>query len=533
MADVITWRQMAGPNFSGTAAAMDAAGDRIKQGTDLFTQVAADQSKVFQQQKAKVKADNTARALSQIGAIRDLGELDSAAPNFTFDSLTGSYGPDNIDAGTVAQAAINQRGVIQKNQLNDIQFYEAKLVAEEAPLVGEAKEAMAAAIASGDKAKMAEIEAFYTPKLRDASFLGQARQEFDEQQFNRNLQQSQEDRAVTTTNQQTTLFDQEQERINANKEAFGLVQAVVTGKMNTADVAARIKTVDGLNTFSKALTQTEMFSGLPKDTQMKLDIDINDRNLAVTAKNEEAKSLLENIKQRFPQEDPSVMAFKSSIGGERQKIINQLGTGTAVLANKVRELGIQGADWGLEVSEKEASEVDTYVRNTLKEKGIDLNEVDPMVMEAALSNLQKNSEGKLDESALDVSIDNVKQYMDAQENYKNNTKQYKALEKDIVLKERAINSTAAQINAKELRLAELTNKMEIARQNLGTLEFNGAQKGYNKAVQGKEYNKWDMDSNELISEISNLKDKLDEQKKQLDIQELQKRHGYIKEEPKK
>jgi len=515
MAEVITWRQMAGPNFSGAAAAMDAAGDRLKQGTDLFTQFAGDQTKQYQQQKAKLKADNTARALTEIAAMRDLGQLDAAAPALTFESLKGKWGED-IDAGAVAQAGINQRGVIQQNQLNDIKFNESKLLAEEAPIVGEAKEAMAAAVASGDKAKMAEIEAFYTPKLRDASFLGKARQDFDEQQFNRNLQQNQETRAQKT-------FDQASSDRQAEVDAFNLVKDISTGKMNTADAAARIRTPEGLQAFTTAITQSEAFNALPKDKQLEIDLDNNNRVLANTKKSEEAKMLLQRIKEEHPQEDPSVMAYRSSIGGERQKLINTLGTSTAVLANKVRELGIQGADWGFEITEKEADSVDDYVRNKLKERGVDMDEVDPIAMDAALSNLQKNSEGKLDESALDQSINNIKKFSEKLQTYKDNTKQYKTLEKDILTEERDMNNVASQIAAKKLRLAELNNKIDVAQQNLGTLDFNGGQKGYDEARKGKEFINWENELMQTIDDISKLEASLP---KKLDYLSLAEKHGY-------
>ena len=84
MADVITWRSMAGPNFSGTAAAMDAGAERISQLGTAFNQFAADQTQRYAGTKAKLRADNTARALSQLSSINDLNQLNQQMPNFSY-----------------------------------------------------------------------------------------------------------------------------------------------------------------------------------------------------------------------------------------------------------------------------------------------------------------------------------------------------------------------------------------------------------------------------------------------------------------
>ena len=89
MAEVITWRSMAGPNFSGTAAAMDAGADRINQMASTFQQLAQDQTRIQAEAKAKRRSENTARALSELTSINDLNALNQQMPNFSYDSLTG------------------------------------------------------------------------------------------------------------------------------------------------------------------------------------------------------------------------------------------------------------------------------------------------------------------------------------------------------------------------------------------------------------------------------------------------------------
>ena len=497
MADVITWRQMAGPNFSGTAAAMDAAGDRIKQGTDLFTQVAADQSKVFQQQKAKVKADNTARALTEIGALRDLGALDAASPNLTFESLKGKFG-DDIDAGAVAQAAINQRGVIQKNQLTDIQFNEAKLEAEEAPLVGEAKEAMAAAIASGDKAKMAEIEAFYTPKLRDASFLGKARQEFDEQQFNRNLQQSQEDRAVTAANQQTTLFDQEQQKVKReqteNESLAKQLEANLTGEAKGFAVDFK-NSNDPIKLGQKVLYANNVLISqmdLPPEVKSKLEQSSQFGKVLLDKVDLYKNDRVEQERKTKPTAHSAVTQYLNGLSTDERAAVESVTTPDGVIVDYLNKIQVAPEGMGFlnlddtwnEVGSDEVIEKIQYeLGNGEKNK---LSNFKPAVVAAAMQGITPTADKKLTDQDIKVIARRIVEYNNKQTEYEKNDENLTQLSKTLEDKKKDFSSTLTNLENLKLRKARLT-----AEQNTNNLY---------RTLQGKE---------ELKKDFTDVQNKLD------------------------
>lgn len=464
MSEVITWRQMAGPNFSGTAAAMDDAGDRLKQGTDLFTQFAGDQAKVFQQQKAKVKADNTARALTEIGALRDLGALDAAAPALTFESLKAKFG-DDIDAGVVAQAANNQRSLIQQNQLKDIQFNEAKLAAEEAPIVGEAKEAMAAAVASGDKGKMAEVEAFYTPKLRDASFLGQARQEFDETQFNRNLQQSQENRAVTSSKQQTTLFNREQERLNkeeAENTALGKqLQANLSGEANgfTVDFT---KSNDPIRLGQKVLNANATLiqqMDLPPEIKGKLQQSTAFGKIVLDRADTYVQDRIAQERKTKPVAHPAVSQFYNGLSTDERTALASVTTPEGVISDTLKKIGVQPEgqlldDTGSDVG---SNTFRTELQNRLG-KGNPLSSFKPAVVAAAMQGLVPNNDGKLTESDINDVAKRLVEYNAKQTEYVKNEENEAQLKKSLEEKKKDFSSALTTLENLKLRKAKLVTE---------------------------------------------------------------------------
>lgn len=463
MAEVITWRQMAGPNFSGTAAAMDAAGDRLKQGTDLFTQFAGDQAKVFQQQKAKTKADNTARALTEIGALRDLGQLDAAAPALTFESLKAKYG-DDIDAGAVAQAANNQRGLIQQNQLKDIQFNEAKLASDEAAIKGEANEAMQSAIASGDKAKMAEIEAFYTPKLRDASFLGKARQEFDETQFNRNLQQSKENRAITSDKQQTTLFNREQERLNkeeAENTALGKqLQANLSGEANgfTVDFT---KSNDPIRLGQKVLNANATLiqqMDLPPEVKGKLAFKNDfDKNMLERA-NTYIQDRIEQERVTKPVAHPTVSQFYNGLSTDEKAAVNSATTSTGVITDYLKGK-VNPKSWE-DFSDIGSDEVVSKIQSELGDKN-KLEDFKPVVVAAAMQGITPNSDGKLNSDDIKLIANRIVSFNEKQTEYTKNMENEKQLQKSLQDKSKDFANALTKKQALGVKLAKLQqeNKM--------------------------------------------------------------------------
>lgn len=464
MAEVITWRQMAGPNFSGTAAAMDAAGDRLKQGTDLFTQFAGDQTKVFQQQKAKVKADNTARALTEIGALRDLGQLDAAAPALTFESLKAKYG-DDIDAGAVAQAANNQRGLIQKNQLADIQFNEAKLAAEEAPIVGEAKEKMAAAVAAGDEVAMEAIQDYYGPKLRDASFLGQARQEFDEKKFNRNLQQSQENRAVTSAEQKTTLFNREQERLNkeeAENTALGKqLQANLSGEANgfTVDFT---KSNDPIRLGQKVLNANATLiqqMDLPPEVKGKLAFKNDfDKNMLERA-NTYIQDRIEQERVTKPVAHPTVSQFYNGLSTDEKAAVNSATTSTGVITDYLNKVKVAPEGF-TDIVDIGSDEVISKIQSELGDKN-KLEDFKPVVVAAAMQGITPNSDGKLNSDDIKLIANRIVSFNEKQTEYTKNMENEKQLQKSLQDKSKDFANALTKKQALEVKLAKLQqeNKM--------------------------------------------------------------------------
>lgn len=453
MSEVITWRQMAGPNFSGTAAAMDAAGDRLKQGTDLLTQFAGDQTKLFQQQKAKLKADNTAKALADLSALKTVDELNAAAPNLTFDALRGKYGED-IDAGAVAQQAVAQKGIIEQNNLRSIDLANKTRTAEEAPVMGQYSESIQAALNKGDVAGAKKLYEESTAKLTDATPLSNLITEYETNQFDKNLKQ-------TEANQKTTLFKRAEAeykgRTSFNQQLAKSAEDVLLG--NSDEIVVDFKNHPNVSEAfnevikTKAAVVDQLDITPEQKNQLKIDSVINAGLVERSQKQIDLE--LQKRRETKPTAHPQVTTFYNTRSPDEKAAINSVATPQGVIKMSLDKAGVQ-AGWGWDTY---ADEFESELQSKLGK--IKISDVDPKVMAAAMDGLIGN-DGALSDNVPGIVAERIKEYSVKNTEYKNNANEEQAFIKDRQEKQRLLASKLFQLENLKLKETKQARKDKVS-----------------------------------------------------------------------
>lgn len=420
MAD-ITWRQMAGPNFAGTAAAMDAGADRIGAATDLFSRAVGDQVKLQQQQQAKLRADNTARALAELSGFKTVDELNAAAPRLSFDALVAQHGKGNIDAGVVAQQAALQKGIIEQNQLRSVDLANKTREAQESPILGKAKEEISSLITQGKFDQATALANQYAPQITDASGLfglvDQGRAAFTERQ----LASDRNARENTRAAQDTTLFKQQVDMYNKDVN-----EDKVIGQQLTENLAGKrdgfvvdfTKSNDPLKTATRLRqAQAEVIAATDLDPQVK--------NNLVTVSNihelelQKAKELqdftIKKNRETKPVANPAIQSFYDGLAPTEKAALDSVTTPQGVIKMSLDKAGVV-AGWGYDTY---ADEFESELQDKLGKTKIE--DVDPKVMAAAMQGLV-NNDGALSDSAPGIVAQRIKSYSEKSEDYKNNKK---------------------------------------------------------------------------------------------------------------
>lgn len=503
MAD-ITWRQMAGPNFAGTAAAMDAGADRIGAATDLFSRAVGDQVKLQQQQQARLKADNTARALAELSGFKTVDELDAAAPRFNFDALIAQHGKDNIDAGVVAQQGALQRGIIEKNQLQSVDLANKTREAQEAPIFGKAKEEISSLVTQGKFDQATALANQYAPQITDASGLfglvDQGRAAFTETQLatDRNAREN------TRAKQDAELHKYQVQEIKDVNNASTVINGIVTGKLSALDAVKDLpSTLGGLQAVTQAIQTSEMFNKLPTEVKAVLDSENGKLNYEVELNRGIADKYLQNRQITEVHEDPRVTGYWSSIGGPEQERINKLGSGEGVIADRLTKLGAGGAEWnGVELTETSRSNVLDAVRNKLKARGHDLKDMTPQAVAAATSGWTLTDDKMIDDGDIDAAVTSMVEFNDKTKQYKDNKKAFDN-DKDLIERELGIyNKNVSKVVTAKTQLADVENKIQQAiASEMKPLEAN-FQPAVDRLSKNKEFAKWQKTKDELYGIIN-------------------------------
>lgn len=459
MAEVITWRQMAGPNFSGTAAAMDAAGDRLKQGTDLLGQFAADQTKLFQQEKAKLKADNTARALSELSGIKSLDELNAVTPKFTFDSLRSQYGED-IDAGAVAQQAAAQKGIIEQDQLRSVDLANKTRTAQETPIMGQYSESIQAALNKGDVAGAKKLYEESTAKLTDATPLSNLITEYEAAQFDKGLKQTQ-------ANQQQTLFDQAQAeykgRTNFNQELAKSAEEFLLG--NSDEIVVDFKNHPNVSEAfnevvkTKAAVMDQLDITPEQRNQLKIDSVVNAGLVERSQKQIDLE--IQKRRETKPTAHPQVVAFYNGLAPDQKAAVNSVNTPAGVVTDYLNKIGIApSAWWDDNINDNGVNLILDKIQNKLGDKKLD--DIDSVVIAAAMQGITKNNDNKIDSGQIDVIANRIKTYSEKNAEYKKNANDEQIFVQDRQEKQRLLASKLFQLENLKLKEAKQARKDKIS-----------------------------------------------------------------------
>lgn len=509
MAD-ITWRQMAGPNFAGTAAAMDAGADRIGAATDLFSRAVGDQVKLQQQQQAKLRADNTARALAELSSFRTVDELNAAAPRLNFDALVGQYGK-NIDAGAVAQQAAAQKGIIEQNQLRSVDLANKTREAQEAPLMGQYSEAIQSALNKGDIAGAKSIYQEATTKLTDASGLSKPITDREAVDFDKQMAIASNARANTKSAQEAELHKYQVQEIKDVNNASTVTKKIISGELNALDAIKDMpSTLSGMRAVTEAIQTSEMFNKLPTEAKALLDSENGKLQYQAQLNKGIADKYLQERQITEVHEDPRVTGYWTSIGGPEQERINKLGSGEGVIADRLTKLNAGGAEWnGVELTETSRSNVVKSMRDQLKARGYDLNEISPQAVAAATSGWTLTDDKMIDDGDIKNAVDNIVAFNDKTQQYKANKTAY---EKDRELIERELgkyNKNVTTLVTAQTQLADVENKIQQAiTSEMKPLESN-YQPALNRLSGNKEFAKWQKTKVELNGLLNKTKPLID------------------------
>lgn len=511
MAD-ITWRQMAGPNFAGTAAAMDAGVDRIGAATDLFSRAVGEQVKLQQQQQAKLKADNTARALAELSGFKTVDELDAAAPRFNFDALIAQHGKGNIDAGVVAQQGALQRGIIEQNQLRSVDLANKTREAKESPIFGKAKEEISSYITQGKFDEATALANQYAPQLTDASglygLIDQGKAAFTETQ----LANDRNARENTEAAQNAELHKYQVQEIKDVNKASTVINDLITGKRSALDVVKDVPTtLNGLHAMTQAIQTSEMFNKLPPETKATLDMNNGKLNYQAELNKGIADKYLQERQITEVHEDPRVTGYWSSIGGPEQERINKLGSGEGVIADRLTKLQAGGAEWtGVELTETSRSNVLDAVRSKLKARGHDLKDMTPQAVAAATSGWTLTDDKMIDDGDIDAAVTSMVEFNDKTKQYKDNKR---AFDKDKEVIDREIgkyNKNVSTLVTAQTQLADIDNKIQQAiTSEMKPLETS-TQPAVDRLSKNKEFAKWQKTKTELNELINTTKPLVDD-----------------------
>lgn len=503
MAD-ITWRQMAGPNFAGTAAAMDAGADRIGAATDLFSRAVGDQVKLQQQQQAKLRADNTARALAELSSFKTVDELNAAAPRFNFDALIAQHGKDNIDAGVVAQQGALQRGIVEQNQLRSVDLANKTREAQEAPIFGKAKEEISSLITQGKFDEATALANQYAPQITDASNLfglvDQGKAAFTEMQ----LAKDSNARAKTKAQQDTEMHNYQVQEIKDVNNASTVTKKIISGELNALDAIKDMpSTLSGMRAVTEAIQTSEMFNKLPTEAKALLDSENGKLQYQAQLNKGIADKYLQERQINEVHEDPRVTGYWTSIGGPEQERINKLGSGEGVIADRLTKLNAGGAEWnGVELTETSRSNVVKSMRDQLKARGYDLNEISPQAVAAATSGWTLTDDKMIDDGDIKNAVDNIVAFNDKTKQYKDNKTAFDK-DKDIIDRELGkYNKNVTTLVTAQTQLADVENKIQQAiASEMKPLEAN-FQPAVDRLSKNKEFAKWQKTKDELYGIIN-------------------------------
>lgn len=418
MAEVITWRSMAGPNFSGTAAAMDAGADRINQMASTFQQLAQDQTRIQAEAKAKRRSENTARALSELTSINDLNALNQQMPNFSYDSLTGKYGED-IDAGLVSQTAAKQAGVIQENQIRDMDFN----IAKEKPILGKASEEIAGLLNKGDFAGAKALYSTYMPQLTDATPLADMITSAETLAAENKFKQAELGIRQEEANRDAVRFQQEQDRIAKskayNEELLRAFKEYRTGNAESymPDITKAPSLTEGYLGASQVRQQLLEESDLTPEVKNTLA-----KNRAIRSNNlAKAQERIDTVKAKGretnPVVDPSLAKFYEEAPKSLKDAVSSAVTGSGVLLEviKFNNPNIATTDFweGIDVGLND-------ILDEVKERKIDLDNVPAEVVAAAAQGLVIDDSDTLSERDIDTFVRKIEDFQKKQNFYKNN-----------------------------------------------------------------------------------------------------------------
>lgn len=496
MAEVITWRQMAGPNFAGTAAAMDAGADRINQMATTFQQLAQDQTRIQTEAKAKRTKDNTAKVLSQLGSINDLNALNQQMPNFSFDSLRGQYG-DEIDAGLVSQTANKQAGVIQDNQLRDMEFN----IAKEKPVMGQASETIAGLLNQGDVKRAKAAYQQFASQLTDATPLADMITKYEADQFDRTVKNTELDFRQQQASREATLFSQQQDllkKTNTFNEKIKVgLQDALTGKTDTVDVDITdapdpIAAYQAVSAARQIIIDNSDLTPEAKDELLKNKA-INDNNLARVK--EKLDFEINKNRETKPVVNPAEAQFYTTASPElKSAIANKAITSADALIRTLKETNPKIAPeswedfWDYGIDE---------IQSKLKDKKIDIEKYDPVVIAAAVQGIVVNADNKITSNDIELIGKRIKDFADKQSTYKKNANEEQSFKSK---KENELYQLTALYNKKEALETKLAKLNSRDNKNITY----GKLLGKESTLNGNEKGKVEEKINSLLTDINKL-----------------------------
>lgn len=472
MAETITWRSMAGPNFSGASQALDAAGNRFNQGLESINKLGTDMRAANIAASDKRKFENTTKALASIANTKDPTELDAQAGNFSYESLKSKFG-DEIDIPSVIDGFNAQKGNILKQNTADIQYRNLVQADKDKGILDPATEEVSQLLTDKNfKGARSYIDnlAKNTPDTNVSvlyNLLNTA------QKDDATEQRAVEDQNIqrTAAQQNSTIYAQNQERYKQEKGFEEQLSQEFLKSTLTDDNPEQA--ANKLFSLAKTAPQLEMatrFADKVNAQTSKVTKD-QEKNIAITGnvlgtQENIFKQKVQSDLQRFKEENPTLKKLAVFASGKDIQGLNEEGVIGKVVAEKIPQKDNSWGstyEWGSEAKSDIRGVINSAKREIAEALKVEPGtlEIPPQVLNAAL--MSEDLAGGFDDS--DKNILNLKnKIVEMYKTYKEESEKAPAIikqqEQEAAQKLSVINSVTTRVKSNQQKFIELDNKLK-------------------------------------------------------------------------
>jgi len=472
MAETITWRSMAGPNFSGASQALDAAGNRFNQGMESISKLGTDMRAANIAAFDKRKLENTTKALASIANTKDPAELDAQAGNFSYEALKTKFG-DEIDIPSVIDGFNAQKGNILKQNTANIQYKNLVQADKDRSIIDPATEEVTQLLAdknfTGARTYIDQL-AEGTPDTNVSSLYNLLSAA---QKDNATEERAVEDQNIqrTSAEQNTTIYNQNQEKYKQEKGFEEQLSQQFLSSTLTDDnpeqaankllsIAKTPQQVDMATKFAERVNT--LTSRMTKEQQSNVAITDN----VLGTQEGIFKQKVQSDLKRTMEENPVLKKLAVFNSGKDLQGLNEEGVIGKVVAEKApREGNVLHSTYEWGDSAKNAIRASV---NSAKSELAEALKVEPSTLEipaqvlnaALMSEDMSGGFNDSDKNKLLLKNKIVEMYKTYKEESEKAPAIIKQQEQEAVQKLSAVNTATSRVKSNQQKLIEIQNKLE-------------------------------------------------------------------------